>query len=118
MSAALRWLGGLEAEVLNARAVETMQGTWQDGAGTIYVLTCSRQKLTFDVLTLRPCGARRFTRGLVQCRDHAKPITFAGRAEDTVFWGKSRRKFAAEVEGACLTWRRAGSAAFHWEKLQ
>ena len=107
MSAALAWLGGTEEEVSCKEALaEWLCGLWQDDRGSVYRLTRSGQ-FTLDVLTTRPCGAQRFTSGLVRCT--------AGDTEATAHWGWTYR---GHLEGTQLKWRRAGCTDFRWEKLQ
>ena len=106
MSAALDWLGGTEEDVCRESVVEMLCGLWQDNRGSIYALSRGRQ-FALDVLTTRPCGAQRFTSGLVQC--HAGPFV--------ALWGRSGQKYRGQMDGSQLTWRRADSE-FLWRKIQ
>ena len=91
------------------RTVEFLCGVWLDNAGSVYTLSRGRQ-FALDVLTTRPCGARRFTPALVQCA-----VNDAGVV---LLWGHSARKYEGVLEGSPLAWRRRNSTVFHWEKLQ
>ena len=107
MSATLQWLGGTEEEVSCKEALaEYLCGLWQDDRGSIYRLTRGSQ-FSIDVLTTRPCGAKRFTRALVQLTDDAIAL-----------WGCPGRKYRGERGGSQqLLWKRVGSQ-FRWQKLQ
>ena len=108
MSVALAWLGGTEEEAACKDALaELLCGLWQDDRGSVYHLT--RHHFSLDVLTTRPCGAKRFTSALVQC------ITDDGDA--IALWGRAGRNYRGQHDGSQLTWKRAGSV-FRWVKIQ
>ena len=111
MASALQWLGGTREEVSCKEALaEWLCGLWQDDHGSAYRLARGSQ-FTIDVLTTRPCGAKRFTRALIQC---------VMEDDDAIalFWGCPGRKYRGERGGSQqLLWKSAGSE-FWWEKLQ
>ena len=109
MPTTLEWLGGTEEVVSRMRIVELLCGVWLDSTGSVYTLTRGHQ-FALDVLTARPHGARRFTPALVQCAARDSGVA--------LLWGRSAHKYEGSLEGSRLTWRRAGSTDFRWEKLQ
>ena len=99
-AATLLWLGGSEEDI----AIDVLlQGLWVDGRGSTYRVSGGGG--AFDVLTVRPNGARHFTQGLVR------------RRGATLTWGREPRQFAGSVDGPILTWRR-GTGTFRWTKIQ
>ena len=114
MSAALRWLGGSEEEMLLNKLASALVGQWADREGSIYTLMQggTDEQHTIDVVTVRPTGERRFTKALVQCHT-------SGTGDAVMFWGRwppSRFDGLVVGEGR-ITWRR-GSCTFDWQKLQ
>ncbi len=99
MSAALRWLGGTEDKVVLKNIVSSLVGQWTDREGSIYTLTqgggtdehtCGQN---IDVLTLRPSGERRYTKGLIRC------IASGSGDEVDMFWGRRpQSRFVGTIE--------------------
>ena len=105
MCVSLRWLGGTEGELTQARCLAALLGQWKDLNGSIYTLTLGSQGKV-DVLTLRPNGTRRFTEGLISIHLGA------------IQWGRgSSGKFSGSLTNSRLSWQR-GSTLFRWRKLQ
>ena len=105
MCVSLRWLGGTEGELTQARCLAALLGQWKDLNGSIYTLTLGSQGKV-DVLTLRPNGTRRFTEGLISI------------SRGAIHWGRGAAgKFCGNLTGSHISWQR-GSSVFLWHKLQ
>ena len=106
MSASLRWLGGAEEDLVQARGFAALLGQWKGLDGSIYTLTRGSQVGKVDVLTLRPNGTRRFTEGLISI------------SRGAIHWGRGAAgKFCGNLTGSHISWQR-GSSVFHWRKLE
>ena len=106
MSAALRWLGGAEEEVVAwGPRLAALLGQWKDRGGSIYTLTPGGQD-KIDVFTLRPSGAVRYTEGLISLHG------------GVAHWGRNfSGRYLGCLDGSRITWCRGGSK-FHWSKIQ
>ena len=107
MSAAMRWLGGTEEEVVVwGWRIAALLGQWKDRDGTVYTLTRGIAVDQIDVFTVRPNGAFRYTEGLISLHG------------GVAHWGRSSsRRFSGCLDGSRMTWCRGGSK-FHWSKMQ
>ena len=105
MSVSLRWLGGTEGDLAQARGVAALLGQWKGRDGSIYTLTLG-QEGKIDVFTVRPSGGQRFTEGLISI------------SRGAIHWGRGAAgKFCGNLTGSHISWQR-GSSVFHWCKLE
>jgi len=100
MATPLQWLGGAEEDVM---ALQALAGHWHGRDGSLYHLFYSQGKV--DVLTCRPNGTVRFTKGLVQAR------------EKSIVWGTMPQGFFLTFEQGGLTWTR-GRQRFVWSRFR
>lgn len=83
MMCALKWLGGSEADYLAREYMSLLVGQWKDLDGSLYVLRRGSCQNQIDVLTIRPSGQRRYTKGLIRIYEEDESVA--------VFWGKANR---------------------------
>ena len=99
----LDWLGGPE-QPESQLVLQQLAGQWRDMFnGSYYHLLFDG--VCIDVLTIKPNGKQRFTKGLIRTRAHC------------VVWGRPKQDFRMTMETDTITWTRGGRV-FVWQKLQ
>ena len=115
MQTPLQWLGGTEEAVSAEKVADVLLGTWCDERGPTYTLTQGAVAGEIDVLTVRPCGNRRFSAGLIRAQaasgDCGAVEATWGRAEDP---GRCYRTLAKSPH---MVWRKQ-SSTYVWDKVQ
>ena len=115
MQTPLQWLGGTEEAVRAEKVADVLLGTWCNDKVSIYTLIQGAVVGEIDVLTVRPCGNRRFSAGLIRAQaasgDCGAVEATWGRAEDP---GRCYRTLA---ESSHMVWRKR-SSTYVWDKVQ